>query len=231
MGLIEGLAALQKLSEPYESGEKTTWLKVADGESVQIYFLQELDASSPRYSAKNGLGLAAGEHVSPENFMVKCLCSMSDEDRCYGCEQYRLDYQNTPKGEKPSARWRAKTRLYINVLVKPKDGSDPYVAVMSQGFGPKAVGDDIVNIATVNKTLTDRAYTLKRTGEKRDTSWTLTPSFDADPKFKPEDYEVYDLKTVATRSVPYAEQEEFFGGGITVAAPAQAATSPHVEWN
>lgn len=229
MGIIQGLAGLQKLSQPFEgSGEKTTWLKVADGQSVKIYFLQELDSSSPRYSEKNGLALAAPEHVSPANFMVKCVCTMQDEDRCYGCEQYRADYANTPKGEKASPRWRAKTRLYINVLVD--DGkSEPYVAVMSQGFGPKAVGDQIVELAVNNGAITDRSFTLKRTGEKRDTAWTLTPSFKEDPAFKPEDYDVYDLNTVAVRHVPYAEQEDFFADAVVPVA-AQSTTAPSVEW-
>jgi hypothetical protein len=237
MGLIEGLAGLQKLTEPFESsgdGEKTTWLKVDDGKSVQIYFLQELDRSSPRYSEKNGLAVAAGEHVLPgpgDNYRTKAVCSMKEEDACYGCEQYRLDYTNpdlTTKQEK--GRWRAKSRLYINVLVKPSDGSEPYVAVMSQGFGDKAVGNDIISAATTNGAITDRSWTLKRKGLGRDTSWDLTPSFKEDPDFDPEAYEVYDLKRVAVREVPYAEQADFFnrvGYESTSNAPSSPTT---VEW-
>jgi hypothetical protein len=234
MGLIEGLAGLQKLTEPFESsgtGEKTTWLKVADGKSVQIYFLQELDKGSPRYSEKNGLALAAGEHVSPANFMVKCLCSMKDEDACYGCEQYRADYHNEDVPKDKKGRWRAKTRLYINVLVKPDDGTDPYVAVMSQGFGDRAVGNDIVSAAATNGAITDRSWTLKRKGTGRDTSWDITPSFKEDSSFDPTKYDVYDLKQVAIREVPYAEQAAFFAEAATAAGEEPKVSTPSsIEW-
>jgi hypothetical protein len=232
MGIIQGLAGLQKLSQPYESdGPKTVWFKIASGQSAQIYFLQELDSSSPRYSEKNGLGLAAPEHSSPANFMVKCLCSMGDEDACYGCEQYRADYPNPDVPKDKKSRWRAKTRLYINVLVKPADGTEPFVAVLSQGFGPKAVGDDIVQLATANGSITDRSFTLKRVGEGRDTDWTLTPSFKEDASFNPEDYEIYDLEKVAVRKVPYAEQPEFFADHTPVAAAAATPSASNIEWN
>lgn len=232
MGIIQGLAGLQKLAEPYEagSGEKTVWLKVADGKQEQFYFLQELDRSSPRFSEKNGLALAASEHVSPSNFMVKALCTMTEEDACYGCEQYRLDYKNDEVPKEEKNRWRAKTRIYANILVKPV-GADPYVAVMSQGFGPKAVGDQIVGLATENGAITDRQFTIKRQGEKRATQWTLVPSFKEDPDFDPEQYEVYDLSKVAVKSVPYAEQADFFNAAASQTASSNAPSSPTtVEW-
>lgn len=232
MGIIQGLAGLQKLSEPFESdGQKTVWFKIASGQSAQIYFLQELDASSPRYSEKNGLGFAAPEHASPANFMVKCLCSMRDEDACYGCEQYRADYNNPDVPKDKKNRWRAKTRLYINVLVKPADGSEPFVAILSQGFGSKAVGDDIVQLATANGIITDRSFTLKRQGEGRDTQWTLTPSFKEDPDFNPEDYEVYDLEKVAVRTVAYADQPEFFAEPASAPTEVKESSASSIAWN
>ncbi len=234
MGIIQGLAGLQKAAEPRESsgsGEKAVWLKVKDGEQVQIYFLQELDSSSPRYSEKNGLGLAAVEHALPANFMVKALCSMSDEDACYGCEQYRKDYadESVPKDKK--GRWRGKQRLYINVLVKPKNGDEPYVAIMSQGFGDKGAATAIINAAVENGIITDRAWTLTRKGEGRDTAWSITPSFKEDASFKPEDYEVYDLRKVATRDVPYAEQAEFFAEASSDSVEDRPKSNSAIEWN
>lgn len=232
MGVLEGLAALKKVTERDESsGDKATWLKVEDGNSVKIYFLQEFDSSSPRYSAVNGLAIAAEEHVHPDNFQVKALCTMADEDRCYGCEQYRADYKDDSVPKDKKGRWRARTRLYANVMVDPTGKEeDRYVAILSQGFGPKGVAEDIVNLALSAGAITDRSFTLARKGKFFETSWSLTPSLKEDPTFDPEAYEVYDLKKIAVRDVPYDEQEEFFSAAAGVTAAPQSATPPSTEW-
>ena len=53
MSIVKGLKDLNKaLDKPTYSGgdeNKGRWLKIEDGESVKIRFLQELDADSPNY--------------------------------------------------------------------------------------------------------------------------------------------------------------------------------------
>lgn len=236
MGIITGLAAMQAATAPREhvsTEDRAKWLKVEDGQSVQIYMLQELDESSTRYSEKNGKGIMATEHVSPVNWSVKALCTMADEDACYGCEQYRADYTNEDVPKDKKGRWRAKQRLYLNVLVKPKDG-DPYVAIMSQGFGDKGAATPLINAAVENGVITDRVWTLSRKGTKRDTAWSITPSFKEDPNFNPEDYDVYDVEKIATRSVPYAEQQAFFEAAGTAPGgndEAKPKVNTAIEWN
>jgi hypothetical protein len=229
MAVKKGLDALKKMTEREESGEKAAWLKVEDGKSVKIYFLQEFDSGSPRYSATNGLAIAAEEHVHPVHFQTKALCTMESEDRCYGCEQYRADYKDDTVPKEKKGRWRKRGRLYANVLVDPTGNEDDrYVAILSQGFGPKGVAEDIVNLAISAGAITDRSFTLSRKGTGRDTSWSLTPSLKEDPNFDPESYDVFDLDKIAVRDVPYEEQEEFFNSaGVEV---NQAPTPPSTEW-
>ena len=124
MGIVKGLKDLNKaLDKPtYNEGDgtKARWVKLEDGESVKVRFLQELDPDSPSYNEKLGLGFIAVEHTNPGDYRRKALCSMDDQGKCWGCEQHRKDYK---------AGWKGRSRLYINVLVD--DGKEePYVAIL-----------------------------------------------------------------------------------------------------
>jgi len=125
MSIVKGLKDLNKaLDKPSYSGgdeNKGRWLKVEDGESVKIRFLQELDPDSPTYNDKLGCGFIALEHTNPKDYRRKALDTMESEGRDWANEQHRKD---------PKAGWKARTRLYINVLVD--DGKEePYVAVLN----------------------------------------------------------------------------------------------------
>ncbi len=210
MGIVKGLKGINAHIEAEEarfagSGDdapKTKWFKLADKQSVKVVFLQELDPDSENYSTKNDLGFIATEHVNPENFRVKAVCS-ADEGPCYGCEQHRKDYK---------AGWKQKTRLYINVLVD--DGiNDPYVAVLSQGNGPKSVTPALIEFAGEVGTITDKWFKIKRQGAgQTDTSYLLTPLASHDKNV--EDYDLFDLEKVV-RQVPYDEQATFYERGNT----------------
>jgi len=69
MAIVKGLKNINSaLDKPSDSeGSKARWVKLADGESVKIRFLQELDPDSPNYLEKNGLGFIAAEHTNPKN--------------------------------------------------------------------------------------------------------------------------------------------------------------------
>lgn len=214
MGIVKGLTALNKtLDKPSFSGDgvKGRWVKLADGQSVKIRFLQELDPDSPNYSKEDGVGFIAIEHTNPSDYRRKALCSIDDQGRCFGCEQHRKDMK---------AGWKGRSRLYINVLVD--DGNeDPYVAILSQGSGPKSATPEVIQYAGETGSITDVVWRLKRTGERTDTNYSIIPLPTA--SVEKGEHELYDLEKIAVRDIPYAEQEAFYMGADTGAAAASTA--------
>jgi hypothetical protein len=221
MGIVKGLTALNKtLEKPsYTSdGVKGRWVKLNDGQSVKIRFLQELDPDSPKYNKNNGVGFIAIEHTNPQDYRRKALCSVDDQGRCYGCEQHRKD---------PKAGWKGRSRLYINVLVD--DGTeDPYVAILSQGSGPKSATPEVIQYAGETGSISDVVWRLKRTGERTDTNYSIIPLPTSEVK-DGEEHELYDLEKIAVRDIPYDEQENFYVGTNTASESGYAASSS-AEW-
>lgn len=217
MGLVKGLKAINAYNDEVEAKRKerdrpkTQWFKIDDKESVNVLFLQELDPDSPNYSEKNGLGFLAVEHVNPENWLRKAVCTMDDEGACYGCEKHREDWK---------AGWKQKTRLYINVLVD--DGkNEPYVAVMSQSTSGQSITPTLIEYAGDDETITDKWFSVKRNGEKTETSYTLRAR--KPHELNVEEYELFDLDNVV-RQVPYAMQEAHYMDGVAAAADEDSST-------
>lgn len=231
MGIQKGLASINSYREEQErrreaaAAPKVNWLKIVDKEVVKVRFLQELDEGAENYSEKNGLGFFATEHSNPDDYRKKAVCSMDDEEQCIGCEKHREDWR---------AGWKAKSRLYINVLVKRANG-DEEVAVMSQSNGPKAViAAQVLEYAVENNTLTDRWWRITRTGSKADDTTYTTFIYGPEDDVKVEDYELQDLER-CVRVIPYAEQEAFFFGATprpsdTPALVNAGATSTDENW-
>ena len=206
MGIVKGLKDLNKaLDKPQSTGgdgNKARWVKLEDGESVKVRFLQELDPDSPNYIEKNGLGFIAVEHTNPKDYRRKALCSMEDQGKCFGCEQHRKDYK---------AGWKGRSRLYINVLVD--DGKEePYVAILSQGHSGKTVTPTLIEYAGEMGSITNLMWRIKRTGTKTDTSYTIIPLAKDESAFDSSSLELYKLEETAVRDLPYAEQDAFFAG-------------------
>jgi hypothetical protein len=206
MGIAKGLKELNKaIDKPSYSegdGTKARWVKLEDGESVKIRFLQELDPDSPHYNKENGLGFIANEHTNPGDYRRKALCSMDDQGKCWGCEQHRKDFK---------AGWKARARLYINVLVE--DGKeDPYVAILSQGASGKAVTPTLIEYAGEVGSISNLVWRIKRSGTKTDTSYTIIPLAKDEAQFDSAALELYELEKVAVRDMAYTEQEGFFSG-------------------
>lgn len=214
MGLVKGLKNINDRLDAEEAkfankGDsdtpKSRWFKINDGQTVKVLFLQELDQGSPNYSEKNDVGFLAVEHSNPKNFKKKALCTIDDEGVCWACEQHQKDW---------SAGWKQKNRLYINVLVD--DGKEePYVAILSQGNGPKSVTPTLLEFAAGDEdqdgTITDKWYKIKRKGAGlSDTSYMLMPSTAS--KSNVEDYDLFDLDKVVY-SVPYAQQAAHYLDG------------------
>ena len=223
MGIVKGLAAINKAIEPSHSnndGPKGRWLQLKDGQSVKIRFLQEIDPDSPNYNKDAGLGIVGIEHTNPKDYKRKAVCTMEDEGQCFGCEQHRRD---------PKVGWKARPRFYVNVLVE--DGTEePYVAILSQGTGPKSATPEIGQYAAETGSITNLVWKLKRTGEKTDTNYSIIPLPTAE--VKPIDYtkyELFDLEKTAVRNVVYADQENFYSGAVSESSE-EATTSSSVEW-
>jgi nitric oxide synthase oxygenase domain/subunit len=151
-----------------------------------------------------------------KDYRRKALCSIDDQGRCYGCEMHRRDMK---------AGWKGRSRLYINVLVD--DGTEePYVAIFSQGAGPKSATPEVIQYAGGAGSITNVIWRLKRTGEKTDTNYSIIPLPASNTDTIDPNLEIFDLEKMAVRDVPYAEQEAFYSG----TNEAEESTSSAVEW-
>lgn len=218
MGLVKGLKGINAYNDEQEKKRaerdrpKTVWFKINDKQSVDVIFLQELDDESSNYSAKNGVGFLAVEHVNPSDFKRKAVCTMDDEGACYGCERHREDY---------TLGWKQKTKLYINVLVKDGE-NDPYVAVLSATTSGQAITPTLIEYAGDDGTITDKWFSIKRNGTSTDTSYTLRAKKEHGDDV--EKYELFDLEQVV-RQVPYAQQEAHYLDGQVAAKSDESAGS------
>ena len=224
MSFLKGAKALgdimDRVSNNSQDREKSRWFKINAGQTVKVRFLQEVDADSERYSEANGLVLAASEHTKPADYRVKCVCTMADENKCYGCEQNIIE---------PRKGWNARTRLYANVLVD--DGKEaPYVAILSQGFSGKSITPMLLQAAENYGSVSDRTYSITRMGSGTDTSYTLFPGAPDEKPFDVEKHELFDLEKAAVRVVSYDEQEAFFNGLSDTDKPEASASSTDYSW-
>lgn len=222
MGIVKSLKGLTQYMDDHSGSgdkEKARWVKLGDGQTVKVWFLQELDPDADNYNESYGTGVLASEHSNPDDYRKKALCTIEEEGRCYGCEQNNAH---------PRTGWHSKSRYYINVLVD--DGKDePYVAVLSQGTSGKSITPTLAMFAGDAGTVLDSAFRLKRSGTGRDTSYTLIPipkSVGVDPSL----YDLYDIENKVLRHISYEDQEAFY----SVEAPAEEeepkSDEPSLEW-
>ena len=202
MSAIKGLKNLNALLEkPKYEGTKVRWLKLADGQSATIRFVEELDADSPYYSESRGEACVFAEHTNPKDYKRKAACTLDSEGRCYGCEMARKE---------PKSGWRARNRFYCNVLVD--DGlEDPYVAVWSQGISKQSAVPTLMEYFDDTKGISNVNWKIKRNGQGTETTYTLLPKGPDVEPFIWSQYEFHNLDSVL-REVPYAEQEAFYFG-------------------
>lgn len=223
--VITGLKKMQEAVAPKErqqqyDGPQRRFVTVADGQSVRLRFLQELDEDSPGYNEKAGTGFLAVEHRDPKDFKKRVECTIDSEGVCWACDQHKKNWK---------AGWKQKTTLYVNVLLlnDAPEGEDQ-VAILKQGNGPKTVVGWLLEYAGDNGTITDSVFKLKRTGTGlTDTSYQLTPGKTDTERFDVSQYELIDLDSVLNR-VPSAEMAAYFGyDGAT--APEES-TSAELDW-
>lgn len=217
MSVIKGLKNISDiLDKPkYEStGQKVRWVKLADGQSAKIRFIEELDTDSATYNESRGLSVVIAEHTNPKDYKRKAACTIESEGRCYGCEMARKE---------PKSGWRARLRWYGNVLIE--DGLEPtYVAVWSQGISKQSAFNTIREYALETGSISNLEWKIKRNGQGTETSYTLLPTKPDTEPFKWDNIEPFNLEKVV-REVPYAEQENFFFGFDT-----PSVTSSNIDW-
>ena len=218
MSVVKGLANINALVDKpkYDSDKpRVRWLKLTDGQSVKIRFIEELDEDSPSYSADRGLSLVVKEHTNPKDYRRKAVDTMESEGRDWAEEMHRKD---------PKAGWRGRLRFYCNVLVD--DGiEEPYVAIWSMGVSKQSSFNTIREYAIETGSISNLAWKLKRSGSGTETVYTLIPSA---PDSEPYDWnkvEPFDID-LALNHVPYAEQEAFYLGFDT----PSASSATNVEW-
>jgi len=217
MSVITGLKNIKsKMDRPQvEEGSRARWLKLDDGQSVKIRFINELDADSPHYEKDRGLAIVVAEHTNPRDYRRKAICTLDDEGRCFGCEMHRKD---------PKAGWKARLRFYTNVLVD--DGTEEYVAVWSQGVGPKSPATNIlIEYATDTGSISNLQWRLKRSGTGTQTNYTLIPLANDSDKFDWSNVDPFNLEKVAVRNISYPDQESFFMG-----VDVDESSSSSVDW-
>ena len=217
MSIIRGLKDIEAiLDKPkFESnGPKVRWLKLEDGQSVKIRFIEELDADSPHYDEQRGLAIVVKEHTNPKDYKRKAVDTMDTEGRDWAEEMHRKD---------PKAGWRARLRFYCNVLVD--DGiEEPYVAIWSMGVSKQSPFNTIREYALETGSVSNLTWKLKRNGQGTETNYIIIPSAPDKEAFAWDSVEAFPLE-MALKKVPYADQESFYLGLET-----SSATSANADW-
>lgn len=216
MAIVKSLKqAKNEIDARASEGPKGRWLKLDDGQKVKIRFLNELSADSKNYNEKLGQAVVVAEHTNPKDYRRKALCTMDDEGRCYGCEQNRKD---------PKAGWKAKLRFYTNVLVYDQD--ENYVAIWSQGVGPKSTTTNTISdYDDETGSISNLVWSLRRNGTGTSTNYVLIPGAQDETPFDFSGLEPFDLMKVATRHVTYTDQEGFYMG-----LDVDSTASTSVDW-
>lgn len=216
MSIIKGLKNIEAVLDKPKTmgtGSKVRWLKLDDGQSIKIRFVNEIDEDSKFYDEERGLAIVVSEHTNPKDYKRKAVCTLDDEGRCFGCEMHRKDMK---------AGWRPRLRFYTNVLVD--DGmEDPYVAVWSMGVAKSATFSTIREYAMDAEGVTNMTWKLKRNGMGTETNYTLIPGPADSESFDWSATEPFALES-AIRQVPYVDQEGFYLGFDN------PATSTTVDW-
>ena len=194
MSVIKGLKDINALLEKpkYEgTGQKVRWVKLADGQSAKVRFVEELDQDSAHYAEARGLSVVVSEHTNPKDYKRKAVDTMDTEGRDWAEEMHRKD---------PKAGWRARLRFYCNVLVD--DGIEaPYVAIWSMGISKQSSFNTIREYALETGSISNVQWKLKRNGQGTETNYTLIPSAPDKEPFNWEGTEPYPLE-LALRNIP-----------------------------
>ncbi len=207
---MKSLDSLKKSVEKPKSINRN-FLRLKDGDSLKIRFIEELAEDGKNFNSERGTAKVVGVHQNPLNYRRQLSCS-ADQGQCWACEQAQ-------SGEKG---WWAKKHLLANVIAEVEKGKWE-VRIFDAKFTDANVGNELIEFAETYETITDRTYKYSRKGaNKDDTNYMLIPvKEEAEPEFSGE---LYDLGEIFFKK-PYVEQEAFFLGGDTEKAEASSSDS------
>lgn len=194
-----------------DSRPKVEWFSLKNGETKYIRFLQELDEDMRNFDSKFGTAEFLLEHVSPEDWARKAVCTMEDEGRCFGCEMNKEVEKVVDENGKDKWRpWAPKSNFYIYVVDAKGD-----VKVMSRPTGNKLFDALTKEIDENDNSLTDLTFEISKGPNKSD-AWEVRPTKKNHFEL-PEIPEIVDLGSAVGFKVPYAEQRSFYvpGSGKT----------------
>lgn len=237
---IKGLAAIKKYQEEQAAKAaererpKAEWLSSVfpkkTGDTIEVRFLQELDADMTNYDEARGVGFIAVEHQAPgpDGYKRRAKCTI-DEGECYACERHKADYQ---------AGWKQRQNLYINVALEFEGAVKPYILSRNAN---STFANALIQEAIDEGSITDAMYRITKSGSGTQTQWLLKRL----PKATLLDdskVEVYDLDASAVREVEYAKQPEYYGAVYSEGASAPSedegksmaggwgGSDPSVDW-
>jgi hypothetical protein len=205
MSITKGLRKMQEKQDH----KSVKWLKIPDGSSYRVRFLDDLDESADTNLHGAGVAVMLEEHTSPQDFRRKALCTRDEEGRCWACEQAT---------KAPRTGWGKRGRVYVNVLVN--DGNEePYVAIWSMGIAKSPAFETLKETYIDDGSISNREWRIKRSGSGTNTTYILRDlGVEAEP-FNFTQFEKFDTETIV-RHVPYSEQESFYGAGQEVSEAA-----------
>lgn len=193
MAVFKTLQALKEKTDVSPGFSRDNFLSLESGESVRLFFRQEITEDAKNYDSGRGAANWVTFHVG-EDFRKKMMCTNDDQHdfKCWGCE----------------AGMRPRNRVLVNVLVMKNGDWSPKIleAAYSRRGGQPA--NAIIDFADEYGTITDREYKFSRTGVKLDTKYSLIPLNQADLPVEDDNFEMIDTSNVF-RVVPYEEQAEF----------------------
>lgn len=185
---------LKKKQERSERADrpKIDYFGLAKNNPARIRFLQEIDPDAPNYEAAKGSAVFLVEHVSPQTFQRKALCTFETEGRCFACEMNQ---------EQPKEKWWAKTSMYVNVF----DALDNKVKVLSRP-APGTFFDPLFEWAADENDGSVIGPTFKITkGANKTDPWTFTTT-----KNELDVPDSLDLFEVVGITVEYDKQRSFY---------------------
>ena len=210
----------KKEKQDRETRPKVEWFSLKNGETKYIRFLQEFDTDAPNYDSQYGTALFLVEHVSPDEWSRKALCSMEDEGRCFACEMDKEEpfqlLDELDANGKPKKRWHPwgqKSNFYVYVVDVKGD-----VRVMSRTTDGKLFDSLVDEIELNDGSLTGETFKISK-GTANQNPWEIR-SWKKEHFELPELPELVDLKSAVGLKVAYADQRNFYLPGSKDATPA-----------
>lgn len=219
MGILTGLSAFKSDLDDSGSGGKIKYLKLTPGQTVKMWFLDDLDSGTSATDAGAGVAVMIKEHQAGQNYRIKAQCTNPQRDGspCYGCEQAIAH---------PKKGWGVKKRVYANVVVD--DGkNDPYVAVWNIATKNNAAWEVIMEEFFDSGSISMAPWRVRRAGEGTDTTYIVKQVPGEPLAF--EDFEGFDLSEIVL-DIPYEAQAEHYNKVWESNTPSQPVEAATDEW-